>query len=796
MIDIKTKSKIEIIWNVNPYDYSQEEQKNIIEKFSKKYNINKENIKVIPKFIVEDENGNEISLTRDIVTDINKPQFQINLFKEYLQLSDIKDYNFDIIEKIDAEINDKINYDNYISNRKFSLKWIKWDNFLSYGENNYFDFSKLKGLVLLHGEAPFQNQSGKTTFAIDLSHFLFFGKTSKTETLSQIFNKNIPSSTEVYVEGCVEINGNDYIIKRTITRPNLAKRTSKSTVSQKVEYYRVIDNGNLEKLTDYSNLDEENGESVQKTNKIIKESIGNEQDYDLMLCATSDNLDDLISMKSTERGRLLSRWIGLSPLEEKDSLARTKFNSEIKPKLLTNTYNRETLKNEILQLENDITSNKENIFKNKKRISVLEKELTDFEETKSKILMSKNEIDNSLMKVDVQTIENRLNLIIQEGKGKRVELQQINDKIDAIGEISFNIEEYENIQNNKNLLNAKLSSLSTEIKHNEKTIEQLKKSEYCPTCGRKFDNIDNSSKIKELEEKNKLILLDINSINKEIINIESNISKLKEKQFLSNERNKLIVKKSAIELKIEQLLSEHKEKSSIKKEYEKNVESIKKNNEADIALRNIDINISQRRKEKENLLNSITYSNSTIEKNYDDIKKRNILIDKISEEIEYVKNWKIYLDMVGKNGISKMVLKRALPIINADLSNMLSDVCDFTISVEMTDKQEIMFYIIQNGIKSNLNSGSGFEITCASLALRSVLARMNTLSKNDGLILDEILGRVASSNYDNMRLLYEKILNDYRYIIQVTHIDDVKDWHNTILTISKNNGISSIKIEK
>ena len=32
------------------------------------------------------------------------------------------------------------------------------------------------------------------------------------------------------------------------------------------------------------------------------------------------------------------------------------------------------------------------------------------------------------------------------------------------------------------------------------------------------------------------------------------------------------------------------------------------------------------------------------------------MITKLNEESILVKNWKIYLDMVGKNGVSKMVL--------------------------------------------------------------------------------------------------------------------------------------------
>ena len=46
--------------------------------------------------------------------------------------------------------------------------------------------------------------------------------------------------------------------------------------------------------------------------------------------------------------------------------------------------------------------------------------------------------------------------------------------------------------------------------------------------------------------------------------------------------------------------------------------------------------------------------------------------------------------------------------------------------------------------------------------LRTVLGNMSTLPKNNILILDEVLGRVAKENYDNMKNLYEKIPNNLK----------------------------------
>ena len=204
MKSVGKKSKINIIWKVDPYDYSKDKLNSIISVASKKYGINKECIKVIPEFKMINNSGEFVGISNDIISNIQNTEFQLVLFNEYLKSNDITDYDFDIIKKIDADINAKIDYDLYDKYKRYSIKWVKWDNFLSYGEDNFFDFTKLNGLVLLNGEPA--NQSGKTTFAIDLIHFLLFGKTDKSSVQEKIFNKHLKEATEVTVEGCITIN--------------------------------------------------------------------------------------------------------------------------------------------------------------------------------------------------------------------------------------------------------------------------------------------------------------------------------------------------------------------------------------------------------------------------------------------------------------------------------------------------------------------------------------------------------------------------------------------------------------
>ena len=49
----------------------------------------------------------------------------------------------------------------------------------------------------------------------------------KVQTLDKIFNKHLIDAVNANVEGCIEIDGEDYIIKRVLTRPSLSRRTEK-----------------------------------------------------------------------------------------------------------------------------------------------------------------------------------------------------------------------------------------------------------------------------------------------------------------------------------------------------------------------------------------------------------------------------------------------------------------------------------------------------------------------------------------------------------------------------------------
>jgi DNA repair exonuclease SbcCD ATPase subunit len=791
MINVGKKAKVEIVWNVLPIDYSREKEANIITKMAKKLNLPKEAIRVEPRFITKNDKGEDVSFTNDIITNIQEPKFQLKLFKDYLVNNGIQDYDFQMIVDIDAEINARIDYDVYEKYRKYNVKWLRWDNFMSYGPDNFIDFTSMKGLVLLNGRPA--NQSGKTTFAIDLLKFLLFGKT-KYDTLSEIFNKHLPECTEVKVEGCLEIDGEDYVIRRTVTRPALKRRTEKSKSPQKIEYYKLI-NGNPEILVDVDNISENKiDENGIKTNKVIKEAIGNEKDFDLTICATAKNLDDLIEFKDTERGRLLSRWIGLLPLEEKDKLARDKFNKEITPKLLSSRYNREALLLEnndhevnLANIEKDIVE-KDNILINNS------KEIKNYEQQKDALLSSKKKIDANLLKLDITTVNNTIENIKQNGRKVKLENQNFKAELEGLKDVNFQESEYKKLIELDKNLSIEQSTIKNDIASLKKTNIELKNSEFCPVCKRKFENVNNDDII---NNNNKKIqdLINKGVENKKVLDeLAGKIVKMEDDREKYNRKLKieLLIEKNNAEIK--NLVAQLKDNERLLQDYDNNKDAIDQNNKLDIAIVNINDKLFTFKNYNDRIIREIEGLKNQHEIITNRIKDNEIIIRTIDEEEKLIRNWKIYLEMVGKNGISKVVLRNTLPIINGEIQRLLNGVCDFTAEVEITDKNDVIFNLVADGVKSKLSGGSGFELTCASLALRTVLANISTMPRPNFVVFDELLGRVAAENLENMKLLYDKIAQNYSFIIQISHLESIVDWHDSIITVQKKGRVSALSV--
>lgn len=781
-IDIGQKAKVKIQWNVAQSNYSRELENSMIALMAKKYGIPAKNIVVEPNYITANNSG---VLSSETVQSIHDPKFQQELMKQYIINNDIKDVDFEEIIKIDSQINSLIDYDAYDKGKRYTIKWVKWSNFLSYGPDNYFDFTTLNGLVLLNGEPA--NKSGKSTFAYDLLHFLLFGKTNtnKAKNLGELFNNYLPEARTINVEGCINIDGEDFIIRRTLTRPAQGKKAK--TVTNKVEYYRLAEDGSEEILPE----DNKQEASTTATTKLIKEALGNESDFDLIISANAKDLDNIISLTETEKGRLLSRWIGLSIIEDKDIKAREKWNKEISVGRFSDMYNQVQLESDIENLTTENKHNEGSIKALNEQISTHDKSITENQSNKDMLLSSMREIDTALLKVDVTTLQASIDALIDDGKRKNSEVTIIEEQIKEIGEVSYSEEEYKKMKSENERLINDMAETRMKINNLKSTNKALESAEICPTCHRKLDNVDNSGQIEENKKTIQELTDNGVAMKKRSDELVESMGVIEQKRAIAYKKSQLELKLAALKTEIANKRAEYKEKSQTLKEIQKNKDAIAKNNEITAKINVITANINYSERAKREATSEINLLEREIVKNNESIALKKSYLVKIEAERKTEKYWKLYLQMIGKDGISKMVLRNTLPIINSELNRLLGDVTDFRVEVVMNEKNDVDFLLIRDETITRLSAASGLEKTQAALALRVVLGKMSKLSRPPFILLDEVLGTVASENYDDMKKLYDKIVSYYDFVLHICHID--LDWYDSIVTVQKIDNISRIK---
>lgn len=156
---ISPYSKIKVYWDDQPHNYSKEAKNKIRNYFASKYGVAKNNINVVYRPVRFNAKGDAIEITGAGIENIMDVNYQRALMKELLTREN-KNIDFNRIVALDDKVNGALNVDlSQASHRSWSIKWIMINNFLSFGEDNYVPFSKLKGLTVVNSIPA--NQGGK-----------------------------------------------------------------------------------------------------------------------------------------------------------------------------------------------------------------------------------------------------------------------------------------------------------------------------------------------------------------------------------------------------------------------------------------------------------------------------------------------------------------------------------------------------------------------------------------------------------------------------------------------------------
>tara|TARA_R110000803_G_scaffold74903_3_gene139051 strand:+ start:38364 stop:40745 length:2382 start_codon:yes stop_codon:yes gene_type:complete len=782
-LQIPQHAKIKVYWSDYPENYSRESRTRVKKYFASKYGIDSQSINVVYKPIKRNTSGDIVEIDGANIENIMSTHYQRELFKEWLNREGKEDVDFKRILALDDKVNNELDvYSDEEIHKKYKLKWIVVNNFLSYGENNYFPVDRFKGFTVVNSTPA--NQGGKTSITIDAIKFLFFGKTTKTDTNTEVFNQ-FSEKNELIVRGLIEIeDSEEIIIERKLERK--PKRKGGWNVTNKLNYYKILPDGEEEVLND---------EDVIKTTQLIKKTVGNEDDFDLVVLATSRNLDSLVDSTAGESGRLLTRFIGLEPIALKEKVSREMYNSFSKS-MKGNIYDTETLNGEIdvhnneLELLNISTTDLKSTLERESKV------YKTLSQQKIDKVISKDKIDAEILSMNPSKLETEVKTITEIGIKHKGDIDKINIELKEIGKIDFDEDKDFNLTKEKQTLSTDIGIGKAEVVRLNRVIDDLIKGGICQSCNRKLDDVNNTEHIESHKSSVVEHEVVLKSKSDRLSVVNKGLEELSGVKKKIENKNALELKRDRLSVEIDSLRNEIRDKRQDLKKYQNNLESIEKNKAIDIDISLIDTKLIVSETAKTKINADLLTNGIQIGSNTKDILKKENLIKVLKQEKSIERIFKLYIEMVGKKGISKLVLRSVLPIINGELQRLLEDITDFDIEVFIDDKNEVRYLLVKDGVEKALKSGSGFELTTASIALRCVLGKMSSLPTPNFITFDEVMGRVAPENIPNMKPLFERISDMFDIVFFITQNEVVKDWSDNIITIEKVNNISKLNIKE
>jgi len=759
---------LQVVWEDYAENFTQEKIKSVRHYFQKKYDTT--NVNVITKTKVAQDTTHTVDISFNILDE----NYQLELVRSFLESKGNMEH-YDDIYQLNSVVDNKLLLDQTDAApfKRWYIKNIEFSNFLSYGENQKIDFEKCDGITVVESNPP--NFGGKTVLTVDLLMFLFFNETTKTSKAEEIFNK-FTERNKVAVKGEITIDGEEYILLRNIER-KLSKK-NEWNVKTELDFYKRLSDGSLQNFT---------GEQRRETEAFIKTSIGTKEDFLMTILTTATNLEELIDSKPTARGQVLSRFMGLDFLKRKEEAAKEIY-SDFSKGMLSNIYSSE-------QLKTDNQTSKETIDTLTETNQTLDTQLEDVkgritkgQEYRDGLLKSKHNIDNDLLMVSPDKVQEDINTL---GFNKSKSISD-RDGVKVVEPSEF----YHEDQHDK--VKQEIKDLMTQQAENNakiKSIEELKSSVdggiKCEHCGIELMNAAiTNAKIGELAgfitHKGQLegLMQDLTSKELGFVNLK--------KEFDEYEKNKLIREKyelsiESFQLKIDALKTKLDRYSEVQ-------DKIAENNKTDGLLIKAKLRLDELEGEKKTIEKSISDNTFQITNLNTKITTNLETIRKIAEEAERERIYKIYLEIFGKNGVTKLIMKTMMPLINSELQRLLEDSCHFRLEVRINDKNEVDFLMIDNNtqVEKPMSSGSGYERTIASLALRAVLSKICSLPRANVVVFDEVFGKISNDNLEMVSEFFTKIKEYFEKIFVITHNPLVTNWADNVVRIRKEENISYV----
>lgn len=549
--------------------------------------------------------------------------------------------------------------------------------------------------------------------------------------------------------------------------------------------------GSKSNVTLYKNDVDISARNKTDTNKLIESILGISKSLFLDSVFLSQSIStNLASLSPTARKERLE------VLTNTDQLI-----NDFKEKLKQRQLDYENKRVELQLEQNKLNGNKEALLN---QINNLQLKLQEIEykiqqrDQLGNIDTINNEIDTSnknieIQKYDLQQKDIEIENCEQEIKEFRnTGNDDITLKDKLVADINSKLSEIQKQNNEINMLEYEINQSNTIINRENFEIDKVKNSDTCPTCGRKYENV-NEDHIN-------------NIINEHQNNISNELDKQKQLQDkmeitkglienLTQEQTAIQNELNNVNIKISQFNDILNQKEDKRRRLTSERQIITNN------ILQINNQIQSLQGKKEQILSFDVGNKDEVIKMQQDVQnqineiddKVKTYEDKLTENNNYIESIKHSLQLVTKD-FRTYLLQNSIQYLNQQL---------FKYSNQLFSNSKDIIQISDNDTKLDIKLGqapyeslSGGEKTRVNIALllaqKSLASIVGNITCNM-IILDEILGYCDAEAETNVVNLITSELNTLESIFMISH-KEIPIGYDTELTVIKNkDGLTSIK---
>ena len=137
------------------------------------------------------------------------------------------------------------------------------------------------------------------------------------------------------------------------------------------------------------------------------------------------------------------------------------------------------------------------------------------------------------------------------------------------------------------------------------------------------------------------------------------------------------------------------------------------------------------------------------------------------------------------NGISYDIIKKRLPLINEEISKILTSIVNFQVMFVNDDRKLDILIQHPSYDPRPIELGSGAEKTIAAMAIRLALLNVTTMPKGDIFVLDEPGTALDEENMEGFVRILEMIKSQFKTVLLISHLDTLKDIVDKQIIIEK-----------